>query len=174
MAFNDKVVELLSSGFDPDKVAYLIQRQAINLQTNLEAKTKELWNDFTDKLIALQDELFDVLTEGRATGAIQKTQEDKLASIRQRIDELYAEQQATANSELATFGLNLTSANEALQYFTDMIQENYLQALEYAKAGTTAKEQLIVNVYSPEDIARVVEEKLRNTTTLPSFLRGAV
>jgi phage host-nuclease inhibitor protein Gam len=173
MAFNDKVVDLLGSGFDPDKVTYIIQRQAIQLQNNLKEKVKQLHNDFAERLIGLQDELFDVLTEGRATGQIQKTQQDKLQDIRRRIDELYAEQQATANSELAGFGTNLSDANKALEYFTNQINENYLEALQNAKSGLTAQEQIQINVYDPAEIARIVEEKLRNNSSLPSFLRQA-
>jgi len=170
VAFNEEVNNLLLSGFDPEKVAFLIERQGLSLQRELADKVQGMKDSFFEDLLALNQELTGVISEGRITGRIQQTQQDRIEDIRNRIDALYKKQQETANSELAQFGTSLEQANEALKYFTEMMKTNYEDALAGARAGTTLTERVVVDMYTPNQIADMVEKKLK----VQPWLTGAV
>jgi hypothetical protein len=172
--FSQKVRDMLGSGFNPDKVAYIIERQALKLREDLAKKSKQIFSDFAESLIGLQEELFDVLNEGRATGAVQKSQEDKVNEVRRKIKALYEEQQSIANGELAQFGTNIDVANAALQRFTEQLQTNYKNAVADSRAGLTDLDQIPIVVHGADAIADAVEKRVNNLMSLPGSLRTAI
>jgi hypothetical protein len=172
--FSQKIRDMLGSGFDPNKVAYIIERQALKLREDLAKKSKQIFSDFADQLLGLQEELFDVLNEGRATGAVQKSQEDKVNEVRRKIKALYEEQQSIANGELAQFGTNIDVANEALQRFTQQLQTNYQNAIADSRAGLTDLDTIGIVVHGADAIADAVERRVNNLMSLPGSLRTAI
>lgn len=169
--------EMLMSGFNPEDVGILVEGQLSKLKENAKAKAQEMTaaiEDFANKVLDLNEELFGVLSEGRVTGKVKKTQKDKIQDIAARLDAAYKEQQNVANTQLGQFGDGLQTANKALEYFSNLLKEQASKAIEDAYAGKTAIDGIQVTVNDPRLIADAVQKILNSRLSVDGYLRAGL
>ncbi len=167
-SLEDKIRELLMSGFDPEKVSFMVERQILETRQSMQEAFARAVDDFANQILSLNEELLGVISEGRITGKIQKTRQDKIEDIRARLEQLRADQEAQLGSGLGGLTNQVTDATNALEHFTQMLNDTARGVVGDVQAGRDelAGIQLVIN--DPAKIAELVEQKLNSQYWLTS------
>ena len=157
VAFQEEAWDLIQGGFDTEKTLYLLQSQAFELQNKIKSDLEDAINSFAEQILGLNEELLGVVSEGRITGKIQKTQQDKIEDIKART----AKAREEANEDLGNMGTNLSGANEAIKAFTAELQNSIQNIASAVLAGKDSLSDIVVNITDPKVIAQEILNKMK-------------
>lgn len=170
-----QIREVMMSGIDPQQATFLIERLKEKATNNLKNQYRDFIEGTNDSYLAsisaIQDDLFSVISEGRVTGQIKRTQGDRLAEIQSRIERLRGESVQDSTLSLEQFGLTAYEATDALEAMIDMLNQKTLEATQQLQMGQYREIDAInINtVFDPAVLAAQIQEQINRQLSTPAL-----
>lgn len=170
-----QIREVMLSGIDPKEASFLIARLREKAENNLRNQYRDFIegtnNSYLASISAIQDDLFNVISEGRVTGKLKRTQGDRLAEIQSRIEKLRDQSVADSTLSLEEFGLTTYEATNALETMIDMLNKKTLEATQQLQLGQYREIDAInINtVFDPAILAAQIRDEINKQMSTPSL-----
>jgi len=173
ITFKDKVREMLLSGMDIDSVTSILDNERRKLDQSMESKGAELRDsildaqkDLADTILGINDEMLGVLDEGRGTGFLKATNQDK---IDQLAEKLKAAREGSG-TDLNKLKLDEVAFKAQADYFVNALDGGISKVFSDVKQGLSELSGITVTVNDPKFIASEVERIWQQKQKMPSFI----
>lgn len=173
ITFKDKVREMLLSGMDINSVISILDNERRKLDQSMESKGNELRDsileaqkELADTILGINDEMLGVLDEGRGTGFLKATNQDK---IDQLAEKLKAAREGSG-TDLNKLKLDEVAFKAQADYFVNALDGGISKVFSDVKQGLSELSGITVTVNDPKFIASEVERIWQQKQKMPSFI----
>ncbi len=161
VAFQEEAWKLMQGGFDTDKTLYLLQSQAFELQNKIKDDLEDAVNNFADEILGLNQKLLGVIGEGKITGRVQQTQQDKIKAIQEKITRTREKANKELGNEFGNLASGIDNASTAIEAFTNQLYNSIQNIANAVIAGKDSLSDITVNITDPSKIAEAVLNKMK-------------